>query len=69
MSTINGKLIREKRKAMVPSLTQEGLAREAGVTLQTIWNLEKDNGGGARVDTLGAVARALGCTVDDLIVD
>lgn len=54
---------------MVPSLTQEGLAREAGVTLQTIWNLEKDNGGGARVDTLGAVARALGCTVDDLIVD
>ena len=65
---INGKLIREKREAIEPKLSQEALARQAGVSTQTIRNLEIERGG-ATVDTLRAVAEVLGCTMDELVTD
>ena len=48
-------------------LTQEELARESGVSLRTIQYLEADGTADAKVRTLARIARALGCTVDDLL--
>lgn len=48
--------------------TQAKLAAECGLTLQSIWRYEHD-GAKPSADTLPRLARALGVTVSDLLVD
>jgi transcriptional regulator with XRE-family HTH domain len=47
-------------------LTQMGLATAAGITLSAVTQMEAGKIGNPRLDTLKALARALGCTLDDL---
>jgi Predicted transcriptional regulators len=54
--------MREKRK-----LTQEALSARSGVKQQTISAIESGKNKNPRIDTLYLLARALHCTVDDLI--
>ena len=56
--------MRERRK-----LTQEELSAASGIKQQTISAIESGKNKYPRVDTLYALAKALKCTVDDLIVD
>ena len=56
--------LRELRKAA--GLTQMDLASAAGVTLSAITQMEAGKIGSPRFDTIKALARALGCTLDDL---
>lgn len=56
--------MRERRK-----LTQEELAQASGIKQQTISAIESGKNKYPRVDTLYALAKALKCTVDDLIVE
>ena len=56
--------MRERRK-----LTQEELSKASGIKQQTISAIESGKNKYPRVDTLYALAKALKCTVDDLIVD
>ncbi|HXM92888.1 MAG TPA: helix-turn-helix transcriptional regulator [Candidatus Dormibacteraeota bacterium] len=44
-------------------LTQEGLAHRVGVTTHTIWRLEKDPTFNPRLDTIRAIAKALGVDI------
>ena len=54
--------MRERRK-----LTQEKLSQDSGIKQQTISAIESGKNKNPRVDTLYALAKALKCTVDDLI--
>lgn len=56
--------MRERRK-----LTQEELSTASGIKQQTISAIESGKNKYPRVDTLYALAKALKCTVDDLIVE
>lgn len=56
--------MRERRK-----LTQEELSQASGIKQQTISAIESGKNKYPRVDTLYALAKALKCTVDDLIVE
>lgn len=56
--------MRERRK-----MTQEELSKASGIKQQTISAIESGKNKYPRVDTLYALAKALKCTVDDLIVD
>ena len=58
--------IKEIRKFM--GLQQKELAELAQITPPYLYDLE-NNRRGARQETLERIARALGVTVDDLIVD
>ena len=60
------KLRQERERA---NLSQEELARKAGVSQQAISMLENENRKNPRIDTVASIARVLGCTVDDLIDD
>jgi DNA-binding XRE family transcriptional regulator len=48
-------------------LTQEALAHRVGVTTHTIWRLEKDTVFNPRLETVRAIAKALGVDVIDLL--
>lgn len=54
--------MRDKRK-----MTQEELSRASGVKQQTISAIERGKNKAPRSDTLFSLAKALRCTVDDLI--
>jgi len=54
--------MRERRK-----MTQEELSQASGIKQQTISAIESGKNKYPRVDTLYALAKALKCTVDDLI--
>lgn len=54
--------MREKRK-----LTQEELSRASGIKQQTISAIESGRNKYPRADTLFHLAKALRCTIDDLI--
>lgn len=56
--------MRERRK-----MTQEELSKASGIKQQTISAIESGKNKYPRVDTLYALAKALKCTVDDLILD
>ena len=56
--------IRELRTAA--GLTQQGLAFEAGVSVSAVVQLEAGRIPNPRVNTLRALAGALGCTLDEL---
>jgi len=56
--------MRERRK-----MTQEELSQASGIKQQTISAIESGKNKYPRVDTLYALAKALKCTVDDLIVE
>ncbi len=56
--------MREKRK-----MTQEDLSLASGIKQQTISAIESRRNKHPRVDTLYALAKALRCTVDDLITE
>ena len=56
--------MRERRK-----MTQEELSKASGIKQQTISAIESGKNKYPRVDTLYALAKALKCTVDDLIVE
>jgi transcriptional regulator with XRE-family HTH domain len=61
-----GARIRQLRTKM--HLTQEGLAREVGVTTHTIWRLENEPVFNPRLGTLRAIAKALNVKPADLVV-
>lgn len=56
--------MRDRRK-----MTQEELSQASGIKQQTISAIESGKNKYPRVDTLYALAKALKCTVDDLIVE
>jgi transcriptional regulator with XRE-family HTH domain len=58
---------RIRRLRLQARLTQEGLAHRVGVTTHTIWRLEKDAIFNPRLDTVRAIAKALGVDVLDLL--
>ena len=58
--------IREKRKSL--KMSQEELAGLAGVSRQTIINLENNASKNITVITLQKIAGALNCSVDDLLI-
>ncbi|PYU13118.1 MAG: XRE family transcriptional regulator [Acidobacteria bacterium] len=58
---------RIRRLRLQRELTQEELAREVGLTTHTIWRLENDHSFNPRLQTLRAIAEALGVDVSDLL--
>jgi transcriptional regulator with XRE-family HTH domain len=58
---------RIRRLRLQRELTQEELAREVGLTTHTIWRLENDHAFNPRLQTLRAIAEALGVDVSDLL--
>ena len=59
---------RIRRLRNAAGLSQDALAREAGIGRVTLVRLEKDEQT-PRYKTLGAIARALGVDVSDLLVE
>jgi transcriptional regulator with XRE-family HTH domain len=55
-----------RRLRLQAGLTQEGLARRARVTTQTIWRLENQSDFNPRIQTLRAIASALRVSFDKL---
>lgn len=60
-----GGVVRQKREAL--GLTRAKLAELCGVTRQNIHALERTPGRSVDLVTAGALAKALGCTADDLL--
>jgi len=61
-----GNAIREAREAV--GLSRAGLAEKAGrINRLTVLRIETGETPNPRADTLKAIARALGCTVDSLL--
>jgi transcriptional regulator with XRE-family HTH domain len=56
-----------RRLRIKAGITQENLARQVGVTTHTIWRLENDPAANPRLQTLRAVAKALGATMFELL--
>jgi transcriptional regulator with XRE-family HTH domain len=54
---------RLRRLRLKLQFTQEGLAQRVGVTTHTIWRLENDPVFSPRLETLRAIAKALGVEV------
>ncbi len=50
-------------------MSQEHLARRVGVTTHTIWTLENDPRANPRLETLRAIARALGVPLSKVVGD
>ena len=65
--TNEGAVIRRLR--MEAGISQEHLARRVGLTTHTIWRLENDPGANPRLETLRAIARALGVRLSEVIGD
>jgi transcriptional regulator with XRE-family HTH domain len=56
--------LKELREAQDPPVSQEALARKAGLSVKTVHRVERL--GQAHSDTVAALARALGVPIDDL---
>ena len=56
--------LKEVREAQDPPVTQEALARRAGLSVKTVHRAERL--GQAHSNTVAALARALGVPIDDL---
>ena len=54
---------------MEAGMSQEHLARRVGVTTHTIWTLENDPRANPRLETLRAIARALGVPLSKVVGD
>lgn len=63
--TAEGAAIRRLRQKA--GMSQECLARLVGVTANTIWRLENNPVANPRLETLRAIARALGVTLSELV--
>ncbi len=59
--------IKERRAAFDPPLSQAGLAAKAGVHVNTVAFVESGRTENVRIDTLALLAKALECTVEDLL--
>jgi Predicted transcriptional regulators len=59
--------VKEKREAC--NLTQEELAKKAGVSRQTIISIETDRNFSTSTKTLIRLAQALECKVSDIFLD
>jgi transcriptional regulator with XRE-family HTH domain len=59
-----GKKIRQLR--LKAGLSQEDLAHQVGLTAHTIWRLENDPSVNPRLETLRAVAKALGVPLSEI---
>ncbi len=60
---------RIRRLRLRAQLTQEGLARRVGVSVQTIWRLENAPTFSLRIQTLRAIAIVLGVNVSYFLKD
>jgi len=58
-----------RRLRIQAGISQEHLARRVGVTTHTIWTLENDPRANPRLETLRAIARALGVPVCSVVGD
>jgi transcriptional regulator with XRE-family HTH domain len=56
-----------RRVRVKAGMSQERLARRVGVTTNTVWRLENDPVANPRLETLRAIARALGVTLSELV--
>lgn len=61
--------LKELRAAHVPPLTQEGLARESGLSLAGVQRIERNGPMSASISSLVKIARVFGTTVDALVKD
>ena len=59
--------IRVRRERL--GMTQNDLAMKAGVKQSVLSDIENLKTAWPRIDTIAKIAKALGCTVDDLIND
>jgi DNA-binding XRE family transcriptional regulator len=58
-----------RRLRIEAGMSQEHLAQRVGVTTHTIWTLENDPHANPRLETLRAIARALGVPVCKVVGD
>lgn len=58
-----------RRLRIEAGMSQEHLAQRVGVTTHTIWTLENDPNANPRLETLRAIARALGVPVCKVVGD
>ncbi|HXM96048.1 MAG TPA: helix-turn-helix transcriptional regulator [Candidatus Dormibacteraeota bacterium] len=65
-SSPEGAILRRLRTKS--GITQEDLAHRVGVTTHTIWRLENGHTFNPRLDTLRAIAKALGVNVVALLI-
>ncbi len=65
--TSEGVAIRSLR--IKAGMSQEHLARRVGVTTHTIWTIENDPRANPRLETLRAIARALGVPLSKVVGD
>jgi transcriptional regulator with XRE-family HTH domain len=56
-----------RRLRLAAGMTQFALANAAGLSLSAITQLEQGTNNDPRTGTVRALARALGCTVDELV--
>ena len=60
-----GRNVRSAR--MSAGLTQQRLAAAAGVSFQTVRNIEQGRVSSPSVNVVNRLANALGCTIDELV--
>lgn len=65
--TSEGVVIRRLR--IEAGMSQEHLAQRVGVTTHTIWTIENDPNANPRLETLRAIARALGVPLSKVVCD
>ncbi len=62
-----GSVVKDIRRKRVPKMTQPELAKSAGLSPSTIKNLERGTAEGMSLETLLAIAKALGVGADALL--
>ena len=62
-----GANVRRFRESHKPRLTQEQLARDAGITMGMVSKLERGEHTNPTIDTLEKISRALGVRITDLL--
>ena len=63
---MKNRIVYFRRKA---GMTQQTLAKEAGISRTTLWALENNKATTVLSSTILSIARALGTTVDDLFFE
>ena len=67
MSSVNGNIKNLKKYRTKKGWSQERLAREAGISYNTLIKIERGGIKNPKIETIIKLAKALGITLDDLV--